>query len=220
MKIRITEKQLNEVLGVNLTYLNNDEDDLNKYNADSEITTGDKTDIPMKPTKSDDVSKKMAPRRHYGARRAITSLNCGINKKKLVFETNQELKDKQYTIPSNIYNVLKNNLMRLQNSENVEGLQRLKNLVDMKSINHGEMYRLRNHFNNIDKKCEEYNLLGGGLMDRWINNQLETSKSISHNSKELKKNIGMENSFIKKHEKSGMGTAHTKKNNNITFEYE
>lgn len=219
MKIRITEKQLSEAFGDVLSYLNVRDDGMNKHNADSEITTGDKTDIPMKPKKTDDISDEMAPRRHYGARKGLATLNCSTNKKKLVFETNQELKDKQYTIPSDIYNKLKSNLLRVQNNENVQGLQRLKNLVDMKSINYGEMYRLRNYFNNIDTDGEEYNLLGGGIMKRWIENQLETSKSISHNSKELKKNMGIENSFIKKHEKQGMGSAHSKKNN-ITFEYE
>jgi hypothetical protein len=63
-------------------------------------------------------------------------------------------------------------------------------------------------------------LLGGNEMERWVNQQLDTSMAISHNSKVLKKNLGMENAFIKKHQKTGTGTSHSQKSNNVSFDYE
>ena len=58
-------------------------------------------------------------------------------------------------------------------------------------------------------------------MHRWIEEQLKNAKSVSHNSKEVKKDLGFENAFIKKHDKTSKnGKAHTSKNNNVTFSYE
>lgn len=100
------------------------------------------------------------------------------------------------------------------------GIRRLKNLVDMRSLSTGEMYRIRNKFNNIDTKSEEYRLIGGDEMRRWIEKELENAKSSSYSSKKTKSDLGIENAFISNHSKQGKnGMAHTRKNNNVTFTY-
>jgi hypothetical protein len=220
MRIKITERQLNEVLGANLMYLDTKTDDISRGNADNDITVNDKTDIEATPTTGDDISKMRSPRGHYGARKRIGTINCSKNNEKdLISETNQELEDKTYTIPTHLLNTLKNNMNKCMGSD-VKGQQRLNNLINTKNITYGEMYRLKNHFNNINKEDKEYMLLGGNEMERWVNQQLDTSMAISHNSKVLKKNLGMENAFIKKHQKTGTGTSHSQKSNNVSFDYE
>ncbi len=222
MKIIITEKQLKEVLGVNLSYLNNNEDGVNKGNYDSEIFVTDKTDDMKTTSTTDKIQKSRTPRSYFGARKRHATINCSKKQNsELITETNQELSDKLYTIPENIINVLKNNLNSVSNMKNINGKQRLENIINMKQLSTGEMYRLRNKFNNIDKKSDEYKLLGGEEMHRWIEEQLKNAKSISRNSKEVKKELGFDNAFIKKHEKTSKnGKAHTTKNNNVSFTYE
>ena len=220
MRIKITERQLNEVLGANLAYLDTKTDGMSKGNGDNDITVNDKTDVEAVPTTGDDISKMRSPRGHYGARKRVGTINCSTDKKKVIIsEVNQELEDKTYTIPTHLLNVLKSNASKCA-GDNVKGQQRLNNLINAKNITYGEMYRLKNHFNNIDKGDKEYILLGGNEMERWVNQQLDTSMAVSHNSKVLKKNLGMENAFIKKHQKTGTGTSHSQKSNNITFDYE
>lgn len=222
MKIIITEKQLKEVLGVNLSYLNGNDDGVNKNNYDSEIFTTDKTDNMKTTSTTDKIQKSRTPRSYFGARKRHAVINCSKkNNDDLILETNQDLEDKMYTIPDNIINTLKQNLNNVANMGNISGKQRLENIINMKQINTGEMYRLRNNFNNLEKDSNEYKLLGGDEMHRWIEEQLKNAKSVSHNSKEMKKGLGFENAFIKKHDKASKnGKAHTSKNNNITFSYE
>lgn len=220
MRIKITEKQLNEVLGLNLSDFDND-NGIPKHNADTDIIVNDKIDGDAEQPTTDDINRKRSRRSYFGARTGRYTLNCSTDiKKKVITESNQELVDKRYTIPSHLYKVLNNNLQIYGNKENVNGVKRLKNLVNMKGVSYSEMYRLKNHFENMDKKSEEYKLLGGSEMERWVNQQIKTSTNISNNSKEIKKNLGIENAFIKKHQKTGTGTAHSQKNNKVTFNYE
>lgn len=222
MKIRITEKQLNEVLGVNMSYLNPNDSGVVKGDYDSQISVSDEmTDDTPTPTVGDRISKSRAPRSYFGSRRRHApikcSKSCGDN---IITETNQELVDKKYIIPDNIMKNLQNNLTINQNKKNVDGIMRLKNLVNMKNITTGELYRLNNYFNNANKDDYEYKMLGGDEMKRWVEQQIKTATNISRNSKEVKKEIGIKNAFIKNHTKSGSGTAHSNKNNGISFSYE
>ena len=82
------------------------------------------------------------------------------------------------------------------------------------------MYRLKNDFERMDSKSDEYRLLGGTKMKRWIEQQLKTATTMSKHSKDVKHMLGDTNAYIKKHQKTGTGTAHTVKKNNVQFNYE
>ena len=219
-KIYVTEKQLHEALGMSLSYLNNSENGASASHYDSEITVNGNITGETKTT-MDKISKSKAPRSYFGARKRMATINCSVdfNKKKL-FETNQDLVDKTYTIPNDLYNILKNNYASIGKQHNIEGIKRLKNLINARVINTNEMYRLKNDFERMDSKSDEYRLLGGTKMKRWIEQQLKTATTMSKHSKDVKHMLGDTNAYIKKHQKSGTGTAHTVKKNNVQFNYE
>ena len=219
-KIYVTEKQLHEALGMSLSYLNNSENGASASHYDSEITVNGNITGETKTT-MDKISKSKAPRSYFGARKRMATINCSIdsNKKKL-FETNQDLVDKTYTIPNDLYNILKNNYASIGKQHNIEGIKRLKNLINARVINTNEMYRLKNDFERMDSKSDEYRLLGGTKMKRWIEQQLKTATTMSKHSKDVKHMLGDTNAYIKKHQKTGTGTAHTVKKNNVQFNYE
>lgn len=219
-KIYVTEKQLHEALGMSLSYLNNSENGASASHYDSEITVNGNITGETETT-MDKISKSKAPRSYFGARKRMATINCSIdsNKKKL-FETNQDLVDKTYTIPNDLYNILKNNYASIGKQHNIEGIKRLKNLINARVINTNEMYRLKNDFERMDSKSDEYRLLGGAKMKRWIEQQLKTATTMSKHSKDVKHMLGDTNAYIKKHQKTGTGTAHTVKKNNVQFNYE
>lgn len=219
-KIYVTEKQLHEALGMSLSYLNNSENGASASHYDSEITVNGNITGETETT-MDKISKSKAPRSYFGARKRMATINCSIdsNKKKL-FETNQDLVDKTYTIPNDLYNILKNNYASIGKQHNIEGIKRLKNLINARVINTNEMYRLKSDFERMDSKSDEYRLLGGTKMKRWIEQQLKTATTMSKHSKDVKHMLGDTNAYIKKHQKTGTGTAHTVKKNNVQFNYE
>ena len=219
-KIYVTEKQLHEALGMSLSYLNNSENGASASHYDSEITVNGNVTGETETT-MDKISKSKAPRSYFGARKRMATINCSIdsNKKKL-FETNQDLVDKTYTIPNDLYDILKNNFNSVSSRRNVDGIKRLKNLINTRAINTSEMYRLKSDFERMDSKSEEYRLLGGTKMKRWIEQQLKTATTMSKHSKDVKHELGDTNAYIKKHQKTGTGTAHTVKKNNVQFNYE
>ena len=200
-KIYVTEKQLHEALGMSLFYLNNSENGASASHYDSEITVNGNITGETETT-MDKISKSKAPRSYFGARKRMTTINCSIdsNKKKL-FETNQDLVDKTYTIPNDLYNILKNNYASIGKQHNIEGIKRLKNLINARVINTNEMYRLKSDFERMDSKSEEYRLLGGTKMKRWIEQQLKTATTMSKHSKDVKHMLGDTNAYIKKHKK-------------------
>ena len=106
-KIYVTEKQLHEALGMSLSYLNNSENGASASHYDSEITVNGNITGETETT-MDKISKSKAPRSYFGARKRMTTINCSIDSdKKKLFETNQDLVDKTYTIPNDLYNILK-----------------------------------------------------------------------------------------------------------------
>ena len=109
-KIYVTEKQLHEALGMSLSYLNNSENGASASHYDNEITVNGNITGETETT-MDKISKSKAPRSYFGARKRMATISCSIdsNKKKL-FETNQDLVDKTYTIPNDLYDIFNNKL--------------------------------------------------------------------------------------------------------------
>lgn len=223
MKIIISEKQLKEILGVDSTYLElggEKNGGMENNNYDSEVFVNSKmdNDIP-EPSTTDKISRKRTPRSYFGAPRQ--TLKCSkTNAENLLNEENKDLKDKKYTLPNKLYACLKNKLNAYTGGDD-KGIRRLKNIVEMRSLSTNEMYRILNRLNTISTDSDEYSLLCGNDLKKWIENQLKTAKNLSKSSKEVKKSMGFENAFIKKHSKDSLnGMGHSKKQNGVTFEYE
>lgn len=185
-------------------------------NSDSEITSAEKMDDnKAKPITTDKIQQSRAPKGYFGARRRYSTLNCSINKKKLN-ESNKDLDNKVYRIPDALFTKLQQNGLNYKG----DGSQRLQNIINMRDIKTGEMYRLLNNMKNIDKNSQEYNALGGNEMYRWLEKELNTAKNLSHNNKVVKRAMGDTNAFIKKHIKNKNEGAHSSKKNGTTFDYE
>jgi hypothetical protein len=213
-KIYVTESQITEVFGMGLSYFNGPSN-IPEVKADSEVTTGGKKD---KGTKITTDKIKKYSRTYFGPRKVI---RCSLEKKNLT-ESNQELVNNRYQIPEKLYKTLCANYNRVKNNTNIKGAQRLRNLVNNKAISYNEMYRLKNYFENLSQNDDEYILLGGNEMVRWIDQQLKSDTTTSKNTKKVKKEIlGMRNVYQKEGgtKNSGNNKAHSKKNG-VTFTYQ
>ncbi|MCD8206940.1 MAG: hypothetical protein LUD72_03285 [Bacteroidales bacterium] len=95
-----------------------------------------------------------------------------------------------------------------------DGWKRLNNTLSADSISYDEMRRIKNFFDNYQgsKDNPEYILNGGEPMRTWVNNSLNTATAAIHDFKQAQKDAGIENAFIKPHEKhKGVAKPTTKK---------
>jgi hypothetical protein len=228
-KVIFNKRQITEVLGIDFSYLDNENPNYFEYGGDREISTGEKmySNQDAEPVTTDKIAKSIAPRYPFGFRNIRSTLACSVDNIKSLVESNKDLEGKKFRIPDNVYNNLKNNLNQYNDQKNQKGYKRLTNLVNNRDISTTEMYRLKNFFENSEKNSFEYKLIGGDLLRNWVEKELKTATSISRNTKENQRNMGVDNAFIKPHNKdSNNGQGHsselekTKKNFGITFSYE
>lgn len=220
-KIYITEKQLKEAFGAPLSYFNANDNGARVNPFDSEITTDGQINGETENT-TDKIASKRTPRTYFGAQKRHSTINCEKNSdNNLIKESNKDLEDNIYTIPNEIFKLLSYNYNTVKNKNNVKSIKRLKNLLNDRGIKNSEMYRLKNFFDNTDEKNEEFKLLGGTKMKRWIEQQLKSATTASKHSKDVRHNMGDKNAYIKNHIKnSGNGMAHTEKKDSVEFHYE
>lgn len=219
-KIYVTESQITEAFGMGLSYFNSS-NNIPQIKCDSEITTNSGVDGKTEVT-TDKINSRRSPRTYFGSRKTPnTVIKCSLEKKKTLNESNKDLENDIYEIPDELYRILQQNLRNVGNKKNVEGIMRLKNLVNNRGISYQEMYRLKNHFENTPKQNSDFMLLGGEKMKRWVDEQLKTATTISRNSKAVMSTI-KNNAYQKEGgtKNSGNGQAHTEKKNGVTFNFE
>lgn len=130
-------------------------------------------------------------------------------------EGNKELKGRIFPLGKGIRKHLYNTLQNYNGDKTIEGYKRLINLLNMENgVSYEEMKRLKNFFDNYQgtKKSYEYILNGGEPMQLWVNNTLNSATKAIHDFKQAKKEAGINNAFIKNHEKNRQ----TKKKNKPT----
>jgi len=75
-------------------------------------------------------------------------------------------------------------------------------LID-KNLSYENIKRYKNFFDTYDGGNPElYEKKGGREMSEWINKLLKTKRDIIYNLKDSKRNIGLQNQFIKSHDKN------------------
>jgi hypothetical protein len=94
---------------------------------------------------------------------------------------NSELKNKVYNIPQN--------------------MQKYFNLGD--TISYSNLKKIKTELNQAksSNNFDEFNKKGGDQTLNWIENELKTDRDAIYNRKNVGKNAGRENEFIKSHEK-------------------
>ena len=132
----------------------------------------------------------------------------------LTEDGNRELKGRKFPIPDNVRRILQKTLDNYNGDKTVDGYKRLNNILSMDEIQYNEMKRIKNFFDNYNgtDKSSEYILNGGDAMKTWVNNTLYTATKAIDDFKKSKKQAGINNAFIKPHEKNRQ----TKKKNKPT----
>ena len=121
----------------------------------------------------------------------------------LIFEGNQDLNNRTFPLAKGIKKHLRNTLDNYTGDKTVDGYKRLNNVLEMDSISYHEMKRIKNFFDNYKgtPKSTEFILNGGEPMMNWVNNTLNTATKAVRDFKQAKKDAGINNAFIKPHEK-------------------
>ena len=87
--------------------------------------------------------------------------------------------------------------------ENTEGFNRNKELQNQNFIEYKQLKRIKNFFDNfIGNQNEPSFILNGGVvMKNWVNDELRKMREFGDLTKRNKKDTGMQNAYIKPHEK-------------------
>lgn len=198
--IILTQKQLNEIMGGNSTYLDNADNNFREY-LDNEISVTSKLDnSDGKPVTTDNISKNLSHSNDsFGFTKQVvpgnytTESKLSWSNKHKINEDNQDLVNRQYNI----------------GTADVPEYVSYTNLTTKKNELESERKRLGNNFpHEMQEK-----------LDR-INRVYSNAKSNSQNIRNSKKQRGER--VIKQHTKQAFnGKAHTKKNTTngiITYE--
>ena len=134
-------------------------------------------------------------------------------KNKIITEENSGLENSNitYKLPNKLLSYLINILNTYSNKENIKtfpGYKRLSNIIDNNGIlTYDWLRRIKNYFDsvktlNINKQTDiTYILNGGSRMENWVNITLINARKTIREPKNIKMQYGMQNSFIKAHEK-------------------
>lgn len=87
--------------------------------------------------------------------------------------------------------------------EDSEGYKRNQELQSQSTISYKQLKRIKNFFDSFkgNEKDAEYILNGGRIMRNWVNDELRKMREFPKNTKKHKMDTGMQNQFIKPHEK-------------------
>jgi hypothetical protein len=122
---------------------------------------------------------------------------------------NSELKPRIFDIPQNILDMISRQISSL-NGQHVHGLHRAQRLLTDKSVKYGQLKRIINDLQTIDKVKEKqrYDLFGGYEMEKWASPFLQGERNLisaRQDSKQQAQNIAgtgeEKNSHLKKHSK-------------------
>jgi hypothetical protein len=115
---------------------------------------------------------------------------------------NKDLNSKVYTVPDKVYNKIKQGLKTVDiNDKQGKGVKRAKDIVNNREVSYSQMNRLKNYFTNNDNNDNEFKLIGGKVTKNWVEDTLKQDTESIKKEKKVKMDGGLENQFIKTHEK-------------------
>ena len=117
---------------------------------------------------------------------------------------NKAIYDSEVELPDNYRKHLKTCFQKIKNvDKDSEGYKRNKELQNQKFIGYPQLKRIKNFFDNFkgNQKDPEFILNGGFEMKNWVDDELRKMREYGHLSKRNKMDAGMQNQFIKPHEK-------------------
>ena len=117
---------------------------------------------------------------------------------------NKEIYDNKIEFPANLRKHIKSSFQKVKGvDEKTEGFKRNKELQKQKFIGYKQLKRIKNFFDNFKGRHTDapFILNGGFEMKNWVNDELRKLREFGHLSKRNKMDAGMQNQFIKPHEK-------------------
>lgn len=117
---------------------------------------------------------------------------------------NNKLQGKIYKVPDKVLNKINQALKMVDvNNKHVKGYKRANDIISKKQISYSQMNRLKNYFDNYEGNGgdDEFKLIGGKVTQKWVDNSLNDDTENIKRLKKTKMDGGMENQFIKPHEK-------------------
>lgn len=117
---------------------------------------------------------------------------------------NKELYDKEIVFPNHMRAHMKECASKLKDVDRSdEGYKRNKELQKQKFITYKQLKRIKNFFDNFkgNEKEQSFILNGGQKMKNWVNYELDFMRRNPKMTKRNKMETGMQNQFIKPHEK-------------------
>lgn len=227
--IILTQKQLDEIVGGNTTYLDNEESEFVQDGANN-VYTGEKTDREdSDPVTSDKFAKQIRrDSSFYGLNRNIKTVNpvmiaCSKEdwkKKNLIKEDNQDLVGTNFGVGQSV----KDNMSATGDSAGA-------NAVENGGISYGNAKTIKSRMNDLqqaakkgDVKAQQtYQNMGGEVLQDFVTNKLNNATALDKRDKENRSEMGFNNVYQKPGgtKVGGNGKAHTDKQGNtqvITYE--
>lgn len=118
---------------------------------------------------------------------------------------NKDLYNEKIPFPKDKREHMKKCFSRVKNAdENIEGFKRNKELQSSEFIGYKQLKRIKNFFDNFKGKENDpsFVLNGGFIIKNWVNNELRKMREYGYMTKKNKQQSGMQNAFIKPHEKN------------------
>ncbi len=105
-------------------------------------------------------------------------------------------------------------------NDNVEGFKRNQELQKQNFIDYKQLKRIKNFFDNfIGNQNEPSFILNGGVvMKNWVNDELRKMRDYNKMTKTNKMNTGMDNQFIKPHQKKDFTNVRPSKEHSRTVD--
>ena len=124
-------------------------------------------------------------------------------------------KEKRELIRRNFYSV------KTQVNDDTEGLKRNLELQEKEFIDYGQLKRIKNWFDNFkgNQNDPSFILNGGFEMKNWVNDSLRKMREYSKLTKRNKMDTGMQNQFIKNHQKDGIDVRPSKEHSRTVDKY-
>jgi len=125
---------------------------------------------------------------------------------------NSSLQGYSWNVPEELFNHLNRTMNAYKGDKNVPGYQRLRNVLDTKSLSYENIKLVKNFFDSFggSKNDTEFILNGGSKMRFWVNDTLNKAREGIKNPKDAMMKTGMGNQHIKTHSKSGISTDNVK----------
>lgn len=117
---------------------------------------------------------------------------------------NKRLYDKKAKLPDSLIKHLKDCFNSVDANSNTEGFDRNQELTKKGIASYQQIKRIKNWFDsyNGDGKDAPFILNGKKRMQDWCEEVLRVWRSGTENSKETKSDAGMQNQYLKGHEKN------------------